>query len=122
MRRFRIPLFLWECAGGGCALEYLVGYRSGGRGHVLEKPANPAVCCPGRGQFMLTQLRPWVPLDTPKGPGDAFAIIDYGEQAPLLFCCFLRSSGEQWTFDSRQVRLEKNVTMGIRTEEPGGKP
>ena len=65
---------------------------------------------------VILQLDPWIPLDTPRGPAEAAFLIDYGEQKPLLFVCFLRSDGSQWTFDNREVRLEKNVTMGIRTE------
>ena len=66
---------------------------------------------------MLVQLRPTIPLDTPKGAADCHLVIDYGENQHLLFVCFLRSDGTCWTFSGPQVRLEKNITMGVRTEE-----
>jgi hypothetical protein len=69
----------------------------------------------------LLQLNPTVPLDTPQGKADAHFLIDYSEQHALLFVVFLRETGECWTLDSRQVRLERNVTMGVRVG-PGDLP
>lgn len=63
---------------------------------------------------MLLQLNPTLPLDTPKGLADAHFLIDYGSEANLLFVCFVRTTGEQWTFPNTQVKLEKNITGGIR--------
>ncbi len=63
---------------------------------------------------MMIQLNPTIPLDSPKGPCDAHLIIDYGSEANLLFVCFVRSSGECWTFPAKDVLLEKNVTGGVR--------
>lgn len=62
----------------------------------------------------MLQLSPLIPLDTPKGLGDAFFLIDYGRDAQLLFVCFIRATGECWTFESKDVRLEKNITAGVR--------
>lgn len=62
----------------------------------------------------VIQLSPTIPLDTPRGPADAHLLIDYGEQAPLIFVCFVRETGECWCFPQREVRLEKNITMGVR--------
>lgn len=67
---------------------------------------------------MMIQLAPTLPLDTPKGLSDAHFLIDYGSEAALLFVCFVRATGECWTWDSREVRLEKNVTGGIRRGDP----
>lgn len=63
---------------------------------------------------MILQLSPLIPLDTPKGPADAFFVIDYGRDAPLIFVCFVRETGESWAFEQREVKLEKNITSGIR--------
>ncbi len=49
---------------------------------------------------------------TPKGPGLAHFIIDYGIEHNLMFVIFLHANGECWTFDTRNVRMEKNVTIG----------
>ena len=66
---------------------------------------------------MIVQCSPVVPVDTPRGPADVFFLIDYGRDAQLLFVCFIRETGESWTFESREVRLEKNVTSGVRANE-----
>lgn len=66
---------------------------------------------------MIIQLSPALPLDTPKGPSYAHALIDYGQESHLLFVCFLRATGECWTFSGPDVRMEKNITMGIRVGE-----
>jgi hypothetical protein len=63
------------------------------------------------------QLTPTIPLDTPKGPADAHFLIDYGSEANLLYVCFVRETGECWTFKSQEVLLEKNITAGIRVNE-----
>lgn len=63
---------------------------------------------------MILQLSPLIPMDTPKGPADAFFVIDYGRDAPLMFVCFVRETGECWCCEQRDVRLEKNVTSGVR--------
>jgi hypothetical protein len=66
---------------------------------------------------MLLQLNPTIPMDTPKGQADAHFLIDYGSEAQLLFVVFVRETGECWTFPGPQIRLEKNITGGIRVDE-----
>lgn len=66
---------------------------------------------------MILQLNPALPLDTPKGLGDAHLVIDYGSKSPILYVVFLRESGECWVFDNRVVKLEKNITGGVRVAE-----
>lgn len=65
----------------------------------------------------VLQLSPTIPLDTPKGPADAHFLIDYGSEGHVLFVTFVRATGECWTWQAREVKLEKNVTGGIRTSE-----
>jgi len=62
----------------------------------------------------MLQLHTPIPVDTPKGSGFAHFIIDYGQEHNLLFVCFLNDNGECWTFPAKDIRLEKNLTMGIR--------
>ena len=64
--------------------------------------------------MIALRLNPPIPLDTPKGPADAHVLIDYGSEAHLLWVCFVRETGEQWTFPGKDVRLEMNVTGGVR--------
>ena len=67
---------------------------------------------------MMTQLNPPIPLDTPKGPAFAHLTIKYSQEHDLLFACFLTETGECWLFPSRDVRLQKNLTMGVRVGTP----
>ena len=64
---------------------------------------------------MMLQLNPPIPVDTPKGPAYAHMTIDYSQEHNLLFVCFIRATGECWIFPNRDVRLEMNLTMGVRT-------
>lgn len=64
---------------------------------------------------MLTELAKPLPLDTPKGPAWAHFVVDYGSEHHLMWVCFVRATGECWTFANPEVRLEKNATMGVRT-------
>lgn len=67
---------------------------------------------------MMMQLNPPIPLDTPKGPAFAHMIIDYSQDHYVLFVCFVCETGECWVYPNRDVQLQKNVTMGIRTAVP----
>lgn len=61
---------------------------------------------------MILQLKPPLPLVTPNGSGWAHLVIDYGQEHDLLWVVFLNDSGQCWTYSNREVRIEKNVTMG----------
>lgn len=63
----------------------------------------------------VTQLEPTIPLDTPRGRGRAFFLLDYGEEHHLLWIVFLDETGECWTFANPDVRLSPNQTMGVRS-------
>ena len=64
---------------------------------------------------VMLQLNPPIPLDTPKGPAYAHMAIDYSQEHYLLFVCFVNQTGECWIFPNREVKIQKNVSMGIRT-------
>ena len=61
---------------------------------------------------MIQQLNPPLPMVTPKGNGLAHFIIDYGVEHNLMFTVFLDDNGECWTFDTCNVRMAKNITLG----------
>ena len=63
---------------------------------------------------MLVQLHTPVPLDTPRGPAFAHLVIDYGSEFHLIWVCFLNATGECWSFQNPEVKLQKNPTMGVR--------
>lgn len=46
------------------------------------------------------------------GKGFAHFLIDYSQEHDLLWVVFLDSTGECWTFNNKQVRLQCNITMG----------
>jgi hypothetical protein len=49
---------------------------------------------------------------TPKGPGLAHILIDYGPEFDLHWTVFLDASGECWTYANREVRASKNISLG----------
>lgn len=64
----------------------------------------------------VTRLDPPIPLDTSRGPGFAHFLIDYGTEYDLLWQVFLKASGESWCISNRDVRLDRNWSMGIRMD------
>ncbi len=66
---------------------------------------------------MILQLNPTLPLDTPLGPGYAHFIVDYSQEHPMLFVCFIDATGECWIFPQSDVKLQKNITMKVRVNE-----
>jgi hypothetical protein len=39
-------------------------------------------------------------------------MIDYGEEADLLWVCFQDDTGECWTWSNKDIRAQQNVSMG----------
>ncbi len=61
----------------------------------------------------FTQLDPTLPVDViGKGPGYAFAVIDYGQEHNLIWVVALNESGEIWCSPNPKVRMCTNWTMG----------
>ena len=60
----------------------------------------------------MLQLNPPLPLTTPRGNGFAHFLIDYSREHDLLWVVFLDDTGESWTFNNREIRLQSNITMG----------
>lgn len=63
---------------------------------------------------MMMQLTPPLPVDTPRGPAYAHLVIDYSQEHYVLFVCFLQETGECWVLPNRDVKLQQNLTMGVR--------
>lgn len=63
---------------------------------------------------MLTQLNPPLPLETPKGPGLAHFVIDYGPEAHLLWVVFLDEGGACWTVPNPEIRIQGNWSLRRR--------
>jgi hypothetical protein len=73
---------------------------------------------------MILQLDPPLPMTTPRGPGLAHFLIDYGPETHLHWVVFLDQDGACWTVPNPEVRMQANWTLGRRlprwTPEPVG--
>lgn len=65
----------------------------------------------------LHAFDPPMPVDTPRGPGRCYIWENPGLPEHLLWHCWIDATGEFWSFENRDVRAQKNVTHGIRTDE-----
>ena len=65
---------------------------------------------------------PPLPLDTPKGSGQATLLIDYGLEHDLYWVVFLDDSRECWTFGNRDIRAQANLTIGRGQFHKSGPP
>ena len=63
---------------------------------------------------MLTRLEPPIPLNTVKGSGYAFAVIDYSFESDLIWVVALDESREIWCVPNAEVRMQQNWTAGRR--------
>lgn len=63
----------------------------------------------------MIQLNPPIPLDTPKGRGYAYFMIDRSQDHHLEWVVFIDATGEGWTFQNPEIRLQPNATMNIRS-------
>lgn len=61
---------------------------------------------------MILQLNPPLPLETPKGKGLAHFIIDYGIESDLYWVCFQDETRECWTWNNKDVKIQRNITIG----------
>ena len=60
----------------------------------------------------MIQLNPPIPLLTPKGKALAHFLIDMGAEHDLVWVCFQDDSGECWSWNNKDIRAQKNITMG----------
>lgn len=65
----------------------------------------------------MLQLNPSIPLETPKGRGQAVFVIDYSPEHDLYWVVFLDESGECWTFNNKDIRVQANFTLGRKNVE-----
>jgi len=59
----------------------------------------------------MIQLNPPIPLNTPKGKGWAYFLIDRSQEHNLEWVVFLDDTGECWTFSNTEIRIQSNYTM-----------
>ena len=66
---------------------------------------------------LITQLNPPLHLETPKGPGWAHFVIDYGPESTLMWVVFMDADGACWTVANYEARMTWNWTLGRRKPE-----
>ena len=67
---------------------------------------------------VVTRLNPTIELMTPLGIADAEFLIECGDEAHMQWVCWIRSTGECWTFVNPEVRKNLNMTMQRDTISP----
>lgn len=60
----------------------------------------------------ILQLNPPIELQTPKGNGLAWLVIDNGIEYNLQWVVAINETGEIWTYSNPDVRATKNITQG----------
>lgn len=61
---------------------------------------------------MMIQLNPVIPILTPKGKAMAHFLIDYGIEHHLMWIAFQDDSGECWTWNNPEIKIQNNPTIG----------
>lgn len=65
----------------------------------------------------IIQLDPQIPMSCPKGEGFAILLIDYSQDHDLYWTIAINETGELWTFANREVRMQKNITIGRKFDK-----
>lgn len=60
----------------------------------------------------ILQLNPVITLETPRGKGFTFLVIDYGMEHHLYWVVFIDKTRECWTFSNKDVRIQSNISLG----------
>lgn len=60
----------------------------------------------------IIRIDPPLPLETPKGTAWAHFLINYGGEHHLLWVTFIDDTGECWTFENPDVRIQHNLQLG----------
>lgn len=61
---------------------------------------------------MIIRINPPIPLNSPRGSCWAHFLIDGGVETDLLWVTFLDDGGECWTWSNKDIRAQKNITLG----------
>jgi hypothetical protein len=60
----------------------------------------------------MLRLDPPIPVITPKGRAWAHVLIDYSQEHHLVWVCFQDDTGECWSWQNRDIRIQPNPTLG----------
>ena len=61
--------------------------------------------------MFLELAKPW-PVETSKGPGFVYVLLDYSQDHDTLFLTCINSTGEFWYFKQSEIRAQKNLSLG----------
>jgi hypothetical protein len=60
----------------------------------------------------MLRLDPPIPVITPKGKAWAHVLIDYSQEHHLIWLCFQDDTGECWSWQNMDIRIQTNPTLG----------
>jgi hypothetical protein len=60
----------------------------------------------------MLRLDPPIPVITPKGRAWAHVLIDYSQEHHLVWVCFQDDTGECWSWQNRDIRIQPHPTRG----------
>jgi hypothetical protein len=60
----------------------------------------------------MLRLDPPIPVITPKGKAWAHVLIDYSQEHHLIWVCFQDDTGECWSWQNKDIRIQPNPTLG----------
>lgn len=63
----------------------------------------------------MLRLDPPIPVITPKGKAWAHVLIDYSQEHHLIWVCFQDDTGECWSWQNKDIRIQPNPTLGRDT-------
>ena len=66
---------------------------------------------------MLIQLSPILPLISPLGKCFAHFLLDYGEELDLYWIVFQDDTGECWTWNNKEIKMQPNRTLGTQQDQ-----
>lgn len=62
---------------------------------------------------MILQLNPQIEVNTPKGKGWAWFLIDYGLNINTIWLVRLNDTGKIFHVDSNDIQIEGNPMLGL---------
>lgn len=52
-----------------------------------------------------------VEVNTPKGPGVIWLVMDYGHETDTVYTVIINDTGEFWQFTHKDIRVKNNITF-----------
>lgn len=52
-----------------------------------------------------------VEVETPKGVGIIWLVIDYGHETDTVYTVIINETGEMWQFTHKDIKVRKNLTF-----------